>query len=163
MILTAATDFQAIVAAICAIITTILVPVAVRVIKKHKKNKQRIETIDTMPETLKNIQEGISDIKEDQNVIKYNQQLTDKRISKLEKRYDALETQQLKYIINDAFFSCNGHVEDMPYEVLINAAECADIYLSKGLNHETGARCKLIYAELERRATQAQEEEENNG
>ncbi len=162
MILTAATDFQAIVGALCAIITTILVPVVARAIKQHKKNKQRIETIDTMPETLKNIQEGISDIKEDQNVIKFNQQMQEKNMKSLEKRYDQLETQQLKYIINDAFFSCGGHVENIPYEVLVNAAECAEIYLAKGLNHETGARCHLIFQELQRRATQTQEDE-NNG
>ncbi len=162
MILTAVTEIQAIVGTICAIITTILVPVSAKLIKQHNKNKKRIETLDGVPNALKDIQDGISDIKEDQNVIKYNQQLQEKNMKSLEKRYDQLETQQLKYIINDAFFSCGGHVENIPYEVLVNAAECAEIYLAKGLNHETGARCHLIFEELRRRAIQTQEDE-NNG
>ena len=40
---------------------------------------------------------------------------------------------------------------DIPQEVLVNASECCDSYLSKGLNHEVGARCKIIYKEIERR------------
>lgn len=127
--------------------------------RRRKEVQQKDAAIVALPKQLTGIQESLSDIKEDQNIIKYNQQVQDSRLKQLEKRYDALETQQLKYIINDAFFSCNGHVEDMPYEVLVNAAECADIYIKKGLNHETGARCKIIYAELERRATLDQQED----
>lgn len=162
MILTTATDFQAVVGALCAILTTILIPLSAKIIKQYRKNRQRIETLNNVPDALSSIQEGIDDIKEDQNVIKYNQQINEGRMTALEKRYDSLETQQLKYIINDAFFSCGGHVENIPYEVLVNAAECAEIYLDKGLNHETGARCHLIFEELRRRAVQAQEDE-NNG
>lgn len=154
-------DFNAIVAAICAIITTILVPSFIFLRKGYKKKKERHALVVQLPNTLAEIKEGISDIKVDQNVIKYNQQLGDQRMAKLEKRYDALETQQLKYIINDAFFSCGGDLEKMPYEMLVNAAECAAIYLSKGLNHETGARCRLIYKELERRAINIQEDEDD--
>lgn len=161
-ILTTATEFNAIIGAICAIITTILVPVLAYIFKQKRKNDERNATIDSMPSTLDNIQKGIGDIKTDQNIIKFNQQTQDQAIKALEKRYDQLETQQLKYIINDAFFSCGGHVEDIPYEVLVNAAECANIYLAKGLNHETGARCRLIFQELQRRAVQTQEDE-NNG
>lgn len=162
MILSVATDIQAIVAAVCAILTTILIPLSVRLVKSRKKTQTRNEFIDELPSILSEIKEGISDIKEDQNVIKYNQQIQEKNMKSLENRYDQLETQQLKYIINDAFFSCGGHVENIPYEVLVNAAECAEIYLAKGLNHETGARCHLIFQELQRRATQTQEDE-NNG
>lgn len=162
MILSVATDIQAIVAAVCAILTTILIPLSVRLVKNRKKTQKRNEFIDELPSILSDIKEGISDIKEDQNVIKYNQQIQEKNMKSLENRYDQLETQQLKYIINDAFFSCGGHVENIPYEVLVNAAECAEIYLAKGLNHETGARCHLIFQELQRRATQTQEDE-NNG
>lgn len=161
-ILSAATDVNAIIGAACAIITTILVPTVAYFIKQKKRNAQRNTTIDTLPDTLKDIQSGIGDIKEDQNIIKFNQQVQEQNMKSLEKRYDALETQQLKYIINDAFFSCGGHVENIPYEVLVNAAECAEIYLAKGLNHETGERCKLIFKELHRRAVQVQEDE-NNG
>ena len=96
VILTTATDIQAIVGTICAIITTILIPVVAYFFKQKRKNTKRNEIIDAVPNALDDIKTGISDIKEDQNVIKYNQQLTDHRISKLEKRYDALETQQLK-------------------------------------------------------------------
>lgn len=162
MILSVATDIQAIVAAVCAILTTILIPLSVRLVKNRKKTQKRNEFIDELPSILSEIKEGISDIKEDQNVIKYNQQIQEKNMKSLENRYNQLETQQLKYIINDAFFSCGGHVENIPYEVLVNAAECAEIYLAKGLNHETGARCHLIFQELQRRATQTQEDE-NNG
>lgn len=162
MILTTATDIQAIVGAICAVITTILIPVVAYFLKQKRKNTKRNEIIDAVPNALDDIKTGISDIKEDQNVIKFNQQMQEKNMKSLEKRYDQLETQQLKYIINDAFFSCGGHVENIPYEVLVNAAECAEIYLAKGLNHETGARCHLIFQELQRRATQTKEDE-NNG
>lgn len=162
MILTTATDIQAIVGTICAIITTILIPVVAYFFKQKRKNTKRNEIIDAVPNALDDIKTGISDIKEDQNVIKFNQQMQEKNMKSLEKRYDQLETQQLKYIINDAFFSCGGHVENIPYEVLVNAAECAEIYLAKGLNHETGARCHLIFEELRRRATQTKEDE-NNG
>lgn len=154
-------NVQAVVATICAIITTILVPIGAHFIKQQRKNKKRNECIDALPNDLAEIKSGISDIKTDQNVIKFNQQMAEQRMTRLEKRYDALETQQLKYIINDAFFSYGDDLEKMPYEVLVNAAECADIYLSKGLNHETGARCHLIYAELERRATHIKESEDN--
>lgn len=162
MLLSTATDVNAWVAALCAVITTILIPIFCKWQKRRKEAQQKDEAIVALPQQLDSIQNSLSDIKEDQNIIKYNQQVQDKRLEKLEKRYDALETQQLKYIINDAFFSCNGHVEDMPYEMLVNAAECADIYLKKGLNHETGARCKIIYAEMERRATAVIEEDETN-
>lgn len=162
VILSTATDVNAIVGTIIAIITSILIPIIARLLKQRRKTAKRNEIIDSVPEALKDIQTGISDIKEDQNVIKFNQQMQEKNMKSLEKRYDQLETQQLKYIINDAFFSCGGHVENIPYEVLVNAAECAEIYLAKGLNHETGARCQLIFKELQRRATQTQEDE-NNG
>jgi hypothetical protein len=162
MILTTATDIQAIVGTICAVLTTILIPVVAYFLKQKRKNIKRNEIIDAVPNALDDIKTGISDIKEDQNVIKFNQQMQEKNMKSLEKRYDQLETQQLKYIINDAFFSCGGHVENIPYEVLVNAAECAEIYLAKGLNHETGARCHLIFEELRRRATQTKEDE-NNG
>lgn len=162
VILSTATDVNAIVGTIIAIITSILIPIIARLLKQRRKTAKRNEIIDSVPEALKDIQTGISDIKEDQNVIKFNQQMQEKNMKSLEKRYDQLETQQLKYIINDAFFSCGGHVENIPYEVLVNAAECAEIYLAKGLNHETGARCHLIFEELRRRATQTQEDE-NNG
>lgn len=162
VILSTATDVNAIVGTIIAIITSILIPIIARLLKQRRKTAKRNEIIDSVPEALKDIQTGISDIKEDQNVIKFNQQMQEKNMKSLEKRYDQLETQQLKYIINDAFFSCGGHVENIPYEVLVNAAECAEIYLAKGLNHETGARCHLIFQELQRRATQTKEDE-NNG
>lgn len=162
VILSTATDVNAIVGTIIAIITSILIPIIACLLKQRRKTAKRNEIIDSVPEALKDIQTGISDIKEDQNVIKFNQQMQEKNMKSLEKRYDQLETQQLKYIINDAFFSCGGHVENIPYEVLVNAAECAEIYLAKGLNHETGARCHLIFEELRRRATQTKEDE-NNG
>lgn len=162
VILSTATDVNAIVGTAIAIITSILIPILARFLKQRRKTAKRNEIIDSVPEALKDIQTGISDIKEDQNVIKFNQQMQEKNMKSLEKRYDQLETQQLKYIINDAFFSCGGHVENIPYEVLVNAAECAEIYLAKGLNHETGARCHLIFEELRRRATQTKEDE-NNG
>lgn len=162
MILSTATDINAWVGVGCSVLVTILIPIIGKIVKAQRRNRQRIDIIDHVPETLKDIQKGISDIKEDQNIIKFNQQIQDQNLKALEKRYDALETQQLKYIINDAFFSCGGHVENIPYEVLVNAAECAEIYLAKGLNHETGARCHLIFEELQRRATHF-EEDENNG
>jgi hypothetical protein len=162
MILSTATDINAWVGVGCSILVTILIPIIGRLIKARRRNQQRIDIIDHVPEALKDIQQGISDIKEDQNIIKFNQQIQEQNMKSLEKRYDQLETQQLKYIINDAFFSCGGHVENIPYEVLVNAAECAEIYLSKGLNHETGARCHLIFEEMRRRAIHL-EEDENHG
>ena len=59
MILSTATDINAIIGAICAIITTILIPVIAYFLKQRRKATKRNEIIDSVPEALKDIQTGI--------------------------------------------------------------------------------------------------------
>ena len=58
-------------------------------------------------------------------------------------------------MINDVY-NGYGKAENIPYEMLLNASQCCEIYVEdKHLNHEIGARCKLINEELERRQMEA--------
>lgn len=119
--------------------------------KNYKEKKalqqKRNETINSIPahfarmeakqvEVEENLRSEIQDLKETQE--------------KSDKRFDIYETQDLKYKIVDAFYSAKS-IQEVPYEVLLIASECCDIYKSKGLNHEVGAKCDIIYEEIERR------------
>lgn len=66
--------------------------------------------------------------------------------------YDEFTIQNLKYMINDAFFGYDN-IHDIPDEVLTNACECCEIYVNKRhKNHEIRPRCALLWEEQERRA-----------
>jgi hypothetical protein len=58
--------------------------------------------------------------------------------------YDDFTTQNLKYMINDAFFGYEN-VHEIPLDVLTNACECCNIYVyKKQKNHEIRPRCELL-------------------
>jgi hypothetical protein len=58
--------------------------------------------------------------------------------------YDDFTTQNLKYMINDAFFSYHS-IKEIPEEILINACECCEIYVNKKQkNHEIRPKCLLL-------------------
>ena len=66
--------------------------------------------------------------------------------------YDEFTTQNLKYMINDAYFGYDD-IHDIPDDVLTNACECCEIYVNKKhKNHEIKPRCRLLWEEQERRA-----------
>ena len=111
--------------------------------KKEEKEKKNETIINSIPECLKALQEENKTIKDMINDIKKHQQYTQNEL-------EQYQIQTLKYMINDAFFGFNN-IHEIPYETLIIAAEGCDIYVGKGYNHEVGARCQLIYQEIERR------------
>lgn len=122
-----------------------------RLQEKRKKKRQREEKIDKIPETMERLERKL-----DENW--HLQENNRERIEELSEtfelfaaRFDHLETTQLRYMINDAFLGYNN-IHEVSDEQLLNAADCCDIYLSKGLNHKTGAKCKLIAEEVEKRA-----------
>lgn len=140
----------ALISSICAIFTAILIPLWRAYRKEKKKVEQRISVIDSVPDALKSIETKLNSVREDISKIDDQQLALGDGQEILEAKFDQFETQQLKHIINDAFFGYKD-ITEIPDEVLVNASQCCDIYLGKGLNHETGARCELIYEELKRR------------
>lgn len=138
-------EISGIIGMVATVTTVFLVPF----LKWHKKRKkqkederlERKETLRLLKE-LKNkvliIDKGVAD-----NSATLEKFLLD---------YDDFTTQNLKFMINDAFFTYNT-VFEIPDEVLINACECCEIYVNKKhKNHEIKPRCKLLWDELERRA-----------
>lgn len=107
-------------------------------IEKKKKEEERDKQLSLLAQSTQAIQE---------QVIKNSETLNN-----FIEDYDSFTTQNLKYMINDAFFSYHN-VHDIPNEILINACECCDIYINKKhKNHEIKPRCKLLWEELERRS-----------
>lgn len=121
---------------VITIITGTAIPVYKIAKKKFLKEKERIAIIDAIPQQLLEVTNQLENI--------------ENKVDTLYNKYDVLETQELKHIINDAVIG-TGALEEVPDELLINASQSCEIYLGKGLNHETGAKCKLIYEEIERR------------
>ena len=112
--------------------------------KERKTKKQQvIAQQQELPKVLKSIDERLIAIESKQNS-------SQEEIKELKEKFDHLETQELRYMINDSFLGYNN-IHEVPNEQLLNAADCCEIYLAKGLNHATGARCKLIAAEIDRR------------
>lgn len=105
--------------------------------QEKKKLSNVFDTVDKLVEKVDKIVESQEEIKEQYN--------------SFAERFDSLETQELRYMINDSFLGYDS-IHEVPDEQLLNAADCCEIYLGKGLNHATGARCKLIAEEIEKRA-----------
>jgi predicted nuclease with TOPRIM domain len=157
-------DFQAIITAVASILGALVTLFGLYVtfkkkIKDHFARKHhRNDIIDSLPDHFEKIQNQIDSINATQDDMQ--EQVSDiaKHQENLETSFDTLETNALRYSINDIFFGYHN-IEDVPDEMLSNAAKSCDIYLAKGLNHETGARCKVIYAEIERRQQKKAQEE----
>lgn len=111
--------------------------------KQATKNKEKQKLNDVFSK-VDRMAAQIDDITNSQKELR-------EQYAAFEKKFDHLETQELRYMINDSFLGYDT-IHEVPDEQLLNAADCCEIYLNKGLNHATGARCKLIAEEIDRRA-----------
>lgn len=154
--------WTAIIGAACSLITVIVIP-------SYKYFKKKRDQYNNTITGLHNISSSLNKI--DGNLVEVGRQLQknesdvealSEKVADLQRKTDIFETQQLKYMINDAFYGYSS-IEEIPYEVLMNASQCCDIYVGKGLNHETGARCRLIYQEIERRQQAIVHHEQEGG
>lgn len=151
MILTLSSqEWIALLGVFCTVLTVVVIPIFKALKKKRDTYVNSLRTLASTTKGLENVCKKIDVIDSDLKEIRKDvSELTDS-VQDMKEKNETFETQQLKYMINDAFYSFNN-IEEIPDEVLINASQCCDIYVGKGLNHETGARCRLIYEELERR------------
>lgn len=124
-----------IIGAAATVMTVFIVPfskwIKKRRAKKNQEKQQELAREQKIVNSLQEIKDDLSSFRED---------------------YDDFTTQNLKYMINDAFFGYNS-IHEIPDDILINACECCDIYINKKKrNHEMKPRCEMIWKELERRA-----------
>lgn len=153
-------EWIALLGVICTLLSVVVIPVFKVLKKKRDQYMGSLKKVQAMSEQANETSQTLKDIKNDIKDIQKDMKDINNKVEEMQEKTSAFETQQLKYMINDAFYSFNG-IEEIPDEVLINASQCCDIYVGKGLNHETGARCKLIYAELERRQKKLAEHKED--
>lgn len=124
----------------------VVIPIYNKIIKIQKQNKKDRKTLDDLPQTLQEVNNSITQVNKEVGEIK-------QVVTSHKKDYNEFEIQNLKFMINDAFFTY-GRLEDIPNDVLTNACECCDIYvIDRGKNHEIRPRCTHLWKELERRAT----------
>lgn len=140
-----------IIGAIATVFTVFIVPS----LKWYKKQKQkRIENAQQMRDDRERQQKMYEIVKELKTTVYEN----GKSLNEFRSDYDDFTVQNLKYMINDAFFSYHS-VHEIPQEILVNACECCDIYVyKKNRNHEIKPRCKLLWEELERRSVISEED-----
>lgn len=143
-------EITGIIGACATVVTVFLVPIA-RAIKSHQKEKakekekqrKRDEKLDAIYDKMSTIdsnQQELNNIK-----TQFDHFLVD---------YDEFTTQNLKYMINDAFFGYEN-IHEIPIDVLTNACECCEIYVNKRhKNHEIRPRCELLWREQERRSVE---------
>lgn len=138
-------EFSGIVGIAATLTTVFLVPF-IKWVKKKKSEKEeekkkqaaRDSKLETLCEVVGVIRKQVDD-----NSVMLSNYIDD---------YDEFTTQNLKYMINDAYFGYND-IHEIPDDVLTNACECCEIYVNKKhKNHEIKPRCKLLWAEAERRA-----------
>lgn len=125
-------------------ITTFIHKYYKRLKQVREDEAQRIRVIDKLPTTLARIEDKVDE--------------TSEVVNGLEAKFDLMDTQFLKYRITDAFYSY-GELCKIPYEILVGAAQCGELYRRKGLNHEISVQVKLINEELERRQRQLADRE----
>jgi len=116
-----------IIGAAATVMTVFIVPfgkwIKKRRIEKNKEKQQALAREQKIVDSLQEIKEDLSSFRAD---------------------YDDFTTQNLKYMINDAFFGYNS-IHEIPDDILINACECCDIYINKKKrNHEMKPRCEMI-------------------
>ena len=151
MILTLSSqEWIALLGVFCTVLTVIVIPIFKALKKKRDNYIGSLQKLNNVASGLESTVKKIDDMSTDITNLKEDMENLTDQISDMQEKTEKFEVQQLKYMINDAFYSFNN-IEEIPDEVLINASQCCDIYVGKGLNHETGARCRLIYEELERR------------
>lgn len=132
----------------CATVFTVLIVPTSKAIKKYiKKKKDEKDKQEARNKKLDLVYEKV--VTMDENQANLNNQFNNFLID-----YDEFTTQNLKYMINDAFFGYEN-VHEIPSDVLTNACECCEIYVNKKhKNHEIRPRCELLWREQERRATE---------
>ena len=146
-------EISGIIGIVATVTTVFLVPF----LKWHKKRKKQQED-DRLErqETLR----LLKDLKSKVLVIDKGVAENFATLEKFLLDYDDFTTQNLKFMINDAFFTYST-VFEIPDEVLINACECCEIYVNKKhKNHEIKPRCRLLWEELERRAVHREDSNE---
>lgn len=143
-------EITGIIGACATVVTVFLVPIA-RAIKSHQKEKakekekqrkrdEKLDAIYNKMSTIDSNQQELNNIK-----TQFDNFLVD---------YDEFTTQNLKYMINDAFFGYEN-IHEIPNDVLTNACECCEIYVNKRhKNHEIRPRCELLWREQERRSVE---------
>lgn len=143
-------EITAIIGAVLAILTSVIIPLYKYFNKKHKDYEKNVQKLVAVDKQVDSLISQIDKVTELCNTLAVAQTEMHNTCKDLLSKMDRFETQQLKHIINDAFLGYDC-IEEIPDEILIGASQSCDIYVGKGLNHETGSRCKLIYKELERR------------
>lgn len=145
-------EITGIIGAAATVLTVFIVPI-LKMVRKRIVEKQK-EAQDRQQEKIERQQqqtaltlliEQLTDMKKDNADLhtKIDNFLTD---------YDEFTTQNLKYMINDAYFSYND-IHEIPDDILTNACECCEIYVNKRhKNHEIRPRCTKLWEEQERRA-----------
>jgi hypothetical protein len=138
-------EITGIVGAAATALTVFIIPLR-KYIKKKQSEKQNAKTVEVgQTESIKILAEkvGAINVKQEGLIKKIDSFLTD---------YEEFTTQNLKYMINDAFFGYSN-IHEIPDDILTNACECCEIYVNKRHhNHEIKPRCKLMWDEQERRA-----------
>ena len=150
MLTTTIGEWTALVGVALSLLTVIVFPVMKYLNKKRKEYNQTVNGLLDVTQGLNNASEAVREMSKEVAEVKTSINDLSNDLQDLREKTSIFETQQLKYMINDALFGYDC-IEDIPDEVLLNASQCCVIYIGKGLNHETGAKCKLIYKELERR------------
>lgn len=131
-------EWIAVIGVTLSILTTIIVPL----VKKYKKtqvqkNNKKIQNQEILNE-IPGLVTAVNTLKE--------------QLDSFYQDYSEFSTQNLKYMINDAYFSYKD-VHEIPDDILTNACECCEIYVIKRhKNHEIRPRCNKLWDEQERRA-----------
>lgn len=145
-------EITGIIGAAATVLTVFIIPI-VKSIKKRiiRMQQERVEKEQEKVErqqqqaTLTFVVEQLKEIKDDNIAL-------DQKIDSFLQDYGEFTTQNLKYMINDAFFGYSD-IHEIPDDVLTNACECCEIYVNKRhKNHEIRPRCALLWDEQERRA-----------
>lgn len=138
-------------------ILTILTSISVPTFKWYKKKRSdRINRENRIDENMNKISDLNIAV---EKIVAHNESF-DIKMQNFIDDYVETSTQNLKYMINDAYF-CYESVDKIPDDILLNACECCEIYVNKRKkNHEIRPRCELLWAELEHRATMRREHHE---
>lgn len=146
-------EISGVVGVASTVLTAFLVPFIKWLKKKRKERDEEVkkqvardEKLDTLCEVV-----GVMNKQVNENSIMLQNYIED---------YDEFSTQNLKYMINDAYFGYDS-IHEIPDDVLTNACECCEIYVNKKhKNHEIRPRCRLLWEEEERRAISREVQDE---
>lgn len=138
-------EWIGIIGGVLAILTSVSIPIFKWYKKKKNQYTKNINIIQSNNEKIDSLSSSIDKILEHDTML-------DTKLQNFINDYEEFSTQNLKYIINDAYFSFKS-ISELPDDILINACECCEIYVNKRhRNHEIRPRCDILWQELERRA-----------